>query len=99
MTGAYAKECKAETTACKADAACADLAKCSYDNCVLDKAGGCCTRECAKTLNTPAASQTKFYAMDNCIYCKTCTALCDVDFDPMAYCAVIATGGESMCPP
>lgn len=40
-----------------------------------------------------------FYALDTCVFCMTCKDLCEPDLDPGDYCAVIAPGGESMCPP
>jgi hypothetical protein len=48
------------------------------------------------TLNTPMASQTLFYALDNCVWCTTCKTLCDPGATD--YCKVTAPGGESACP-
>jgi hypothetical protein len=95
-TGAYAKECKAQADACIADKECQDLATCSYDKCSTDAAGGCCTLDCIKTLNTPMASQTLFFALDNCVFCTTCKTLCDPG--TTEYCKVTAAGGGASCP-
>lgn len=98
-SGAYTKatECKGDWDKCKADAPCAALAKCSYDMCATNADGGCCTLKCATDLNTPMASQTLFYAVDKCVYCKTCTTLCESDpVSAAGYCSVI--NGMKACP-
>lgn len=95
MTGAYAKECKNETQACLANADCQKLATCSYDKCPANGVGGCCTFQCIKDNATPQAAQTLFFAMDNCVYCKTCTTLCAPD--AADYCKVTMAMGAG-CP-
>ncbi len=96
-TGAYDKECKAQAAACNADPACAALFDCSFNMCTTDAAGGCCTLKCATDLATPQASKDKFLALDKCVYCDTCTSLCEFDMvSASAYCKSIT--GMMACP-
>lgn len=96
-TGAYATECKAQTAACNADQACKDLFDCSFTKCSTNAEGGCCTLKCATDLNTPQASKDKFLAMDKCIYCDTCTTICEFDMvSASGYCKSIS--GTMACP-
>jgi hypothetical protein len=87
--GAYKKECVAQATACFADTDCTDIYNCSFTTCNVDKDGGCCTRNC--TMGKAPASVTLYYALDDCIYCKTCKSLCDPG--ATEYCSVISPGG------
>lgn len=96
-TGAYTKECKAQTDACLADATCAKISQCSFQNCGSDQAGACCTVQCFKDNNASQATIDLYLAMDGCVYCDTCKApLCD---NTNEYCAVFKPGGDAVCAP
>jgi hypothetical protein len=98
-TGAYAKECKAKWDACQADQACLDLFNCSFttDMCEANASGGCCTLNCATKLATPQASKDLYLAVDKCIYCDTCTTICEFDaVSASGYCKSIS--GTTPCP-
>lgn len=80
-----------------ADTACAELFQCSFTMCNANGEGGCCTLKCAMDLATPQASKDKFLALDKCIYCETCTTLCEFDMVSAAdYCKAI--NGMTTCP-
>ena len=93
QSGALTKECKTQVDACQADADCAALMTCWYDTCPTTAEGACCTLKCATDLNTPAASVTKFNAVDQCFTCTTCKELCAPE--STAYCDALA---NPMCP-
>ena len=94
-TGAYTKECKAETNACLTDPMCAAISQCSYANCGSDQAGACCTLKCFTDTNASQASIDLYKAMDGCVYCKTCKApLCE---NSTEYCPVFEPGGDAVC--
>lgn len=96
-TGAYEKECKTFADACNADADCSALFNCSFTMCTTDAAGGCCTLKCATDLATPQAAKDKFLALDKCVYCNTCTTICEFDMvSSSAYCKSIS--GTTPCP-
>jgi hypothetical protein len=75
-----------------ADTECSEIFTCSFNGCNVDKDGGCCTRAC--TMGKSPASVALYYALDDCIYCKTCKSLCDsAPTDATGYCSVISPGG------
>ncbi|UQA58017.1 hypothetical protein [Polyangium aurulentum] len=94
--GAPTKECKSARDACMADAKCAEIYQCSYfsPGCSTNQEGGCCTLKCFQDTNAPQASIDLFKAMDSCVYCQTCKALCGKD--AADYCAVFQPGAT--CP-
>ena len=95
VSGAYGKECKAQETACKANADCLGLYTWAYNNTTTDKDGACALLAYVMTNNVPQAAVDLYKALDNCVTCTTCKDLCTPGSTD--YCANIANNG-SMCP-
>lgn len=91
-TGAYTKECAQQVTDCNADPACGTLLTYAYDNCGYD---GCCPLKQAAMDGLSGATIALYKAVETCVTCTTCKALCAPDSD--AFCAVIQSANP-MCP-
>lgn len=92
-TGAAAKECMTQHDACLADTGCKDLYAWAYNNTTIDKIGGCAVLDYIKANSIPANVVNLFKAVDNCIYCTTCKAVCEPN--SIDYCD--AVNGTTPC--
>lgn len=93
-TGAGANECKTEQDACLADTECSDLYTWAYNNTTLDKNGWCKVFDYIKTNSIPEDVVDLYKAIDSCISCVTCKALCEPG--SAAYCD--ALNDPNACP-
>ena len=106
--GAPGKECKTTYAACNADPNCVEIYNCVYDpntGCPTDASGACCTFDCYTALKTKLGNTAagmmaaqkaidEYHGFDDCLYCKTCKALCSAD----AYCTALAAGPAACAP-
>jgi len=109
-TGAYWHECLQETTDCLASTGCSSILTCSLNGvaskpaCTTTKEGAQCTKDCVALYlqDQPGDSSSveRYYALDSCVYCRTCMNLCTNETVSAAdYCGVICAESGSNCPP
>lgn len=99
--GAPMNECLAEYMACMEWKSCVSIMNCNTAGTPggpgpCDKStvkGACCSIQCEGQLMDPEGV-TRYRALDACIHCKTCGALCNTG---ATYCSVFEPGGEMLC--
>ncbi len=111
-TGAYWHQCDAERGACQANSICDAMLACSLNGlqswpggqttkppCTTNAEGAACTIECVDFYkNQDAQAATLYYQLDACVYCATCSTLCEDDtVSAMNYCNGICAAPEANC--